>query len=66
MTGPLFDITVAVRADRCLLAFCFGLVVGDDLGGRKGAAYIQDRRGPNRPTFSAYARGGSSTRWPTR
>ena len=48
MTGPLFDIAVAVARIAVFFAFCFGLVVVMTWVERKGAAYIQDRRGPNR------------------
>src|SRR5512143_839063 len=48
MTGPLFDISVAVARIAIFFAFCFGLVVVMTWVERKGAAYIQDRRGPNR------------------
>ena len=48
MTGPLFDISVAVARIAVFFAFCFGLVVVMTWVERKGAAYIQDRRGPNR------------------
>ena len=48
MTGPLFDIAVAVARIAVFFAFCFGLVIVMTWVERKGAAYIQDRRGPNR------------------
>ena len=48
MTGPLFDITVAVARIAVFFSFCLGLVVVMTWVERKGAAYIQDRRGPNR------------------
>ena len=66
MTGPLFDITVAVARIAVFFAFCFGLVVVMTWVERKGAAYIQDRRGPNRADIFGFRAWGSSTRWPTR
>jgi len=48
MSGQLFDLAVAVARIAVFFAFCFGLVVVMTWVERKGAAYIQDRRGPNR------------------
>jgi len=48
VSGQLFDLAVAVARIAVFFAFCFGLVVVMTWVERKGAAYIQDRRGPNR------------------
>ncbi|MBI5343071.1 MAG: NADH-quinone oxidoreductase subunit NuoH [Deltaproteobacteria bacterium] len=45
---PLFDLGVAVARVAVFFAFVFGLVVVMTWVERKGAAYMQDRRGPNR------------------
>jgi len=46
--SPLFDVAVSVARVAVFFAFVFGLVVVMTWVERKGAAYIQDRRGPNR------------------
>ncbi len=48
MNPALFDLVVAVARIAVMLAFCLTLVVVFTWVERKGAAYIQDRRGPNR------------------
>ena len=46
--NALFDIAVAVARIAVMLTFCLLLVVVLTWAERKGAAYMQDRRGPNR------------------
>ncbi|MGE5246748.1 MAG: NADH-quinone oxidoreductase subunit NuoH [Verrucomicrobiota bacterium] len=48
MSAAAFDLVVAVARIAVFFSFCFGLVVLMTWVERKGAAYIQDRRGPNR------------------
>jgi NADH-quinone oxidoreductase subunit H len=48
MSAAVFDLVVAVVRVAAFFSFCFGLVVAMTWVERKGAAYIQDRRGPNR------------------
>ncbi len=48
MTGPLFDLVVVLLRIGVVFSFCMGLVMVFVWAERKGAAYIQDRRGPNR------------------
>src|SRR4030066_172015 len=55
---PLFDITVSVARIAVFFAFVFGLVVIMTWVERKGAAYIQDRRGPNRARILGLTLGG--------
>jgi NADH-quinone oxidoreductase subunit H len=56
--NPLFDIAVAVARVAVFFAFVFGLVVVMTWVERKGAAYIQDRRGPNRARILGLTLGG--------
>ncbi len=49
--NPLFDIAVSVARVAVFFAFVFGLVVVMTWVERKGAAYMQDRRGPNRASI---------------
>ncbi|MGE5189720.1 MAG: NADH-quinone oxidoreductase subunit NuoH [Gemmatimonadota bacterium] len=46
--NALFDIAVSVARIAVMLTFCLLLVVVLTWAERKGAAYMQDRRGPNR------------------
>ncbi|MBP2673598.1 MAG: nuoH, partial [Deltaproteobacteria bacterium] len=48
VTGPLFDLLIVLIRIGVVFSFCMGLVVVFTWVERKGAAYIQDRRGPNR------------------
>ncbi len=48
MTGPVFDLLVVLVRITVVFSFCMGLVMLFTWAERKGAAYIQDRRGPNR------------------
>ncbi len=56
--SPLFDIAVSVARVAVFFAFVFGLVVIMTWVERKGAAYIQDRRGPNRARILGLTLGG--------
>jgi NADH-quinone oxidoreductase subunit H len=56
--NPLFDITVAVARVAVFLTFCLTVVVVLTWLERKGAAYIQDRRGPNRARILGLTLGG--------
>jgi NADH-quinone oxidoreductase subunit H len=58
MTAPLFDIGVSVARIAVFFAFVFGLVVIMTWVERKGAAYMQDRRGPNRARILGMTLGG--------
>ncbi|MEW6720711.1 MAG: NADH-quinone oxidoreductase subunit NuoH [Thermodesulfobacteriota bacterium] len=51
MTGPVFDLLVVLIRIVVVFSFCMGLVVVFTWVERKGAAYIQDRRGPNRASI---------------
>jgi len=55
---PLFDIGVAVARIAVFFAFVLGLVVVMTWVERKGAAYMQDRRGPNRARILGLTLGG--------
>ena len=55
---PYFDIGVSVARIAVFFAFVFGLVVIMTWVERKGAAYIQDRRGPNRARILGLTLGG--------
>ena len=55
---PLFDFSVAVARVAVFFSFVFGLVVIMTWVERKGAAYIQDRRGPNRARILGLTLGG--------
>ncbi|MCL5966914.1 MAG: NADH-quinone oxidoreductase subunit NuoH [Deltaproteobacteria bacterium] len=55
---PLFDLAVSVARLAVFFAFVFGLVVVMTWVERKGAAYIQDRRGPNRARILGLTLGG--------
>jgi NADH-quinone oxidoreductase subunit H len=55
---PLFDITVAVARVAVFLTFCLTVVVVLTWLERKGAAYMQDRRGPNRARILGLTLGG--------
>lgn len=48
MGSPLFDLAVSVGRLAVFFGFVLGVVVVMTWVERKGAAYIQDRRGPNR------------------
>ncbi|MBI5418828.1 MAG: NADH-quinone oxidoreductase subunit NuoH [Deltaproteobacteria bacterium] len=56
--SPLFDLAVAVARIAVFISFCLGLVVILTWVERKGAAYIQDRRGPNRARILGLTLGG--------
>ena len=51
MKDALFDLLVVLIRIGVVFSFCMGLVVVFTWVERKGAAYIQDRRGPNRVLF---------------
>jgi NADH-quinone oxidoreductase subunit H len=53
MNGPLFDITVSVVRLLVFFTFCLTLVALLTWVERKGSAYIQDRRGPNRANIGS-------------
>jgi NADH-quinone oxidoreductase subunit H len=53
MSGALFDITVSVVRIAVFFAFCMTLVALLTWVERKGSAYIQDRRGPNRANIGS-------------
>ncbi len=48
MSEVLFGLMVVLTRIAIVFSFCFGLVIVFTWAERKGAAYIQDRRGPNR------------------
>jgi NADH-quinone oxidoreductase subunit H len=56
--NPLFDIAVSVGRVAVFLSFCLTVVVVLTWLERKGAAYIQDRRGPNRARILGLTLGG--------
>jgi NADH-quinone oxidoreductase subunit H len=56
--SALFDIGVAVARIAIMLTFCLTFVVVLTWVERKGAAYIQDRRGPNRARILGVTMGG--------
>jgi len=56
--NALFDIVVSVGRIAVMLTFCLTLVVVLTWAERKGAAYIQDRRGPNRARILGLTLGG--------
>ncbi len=56
--SPLFDIAVAVTRVAVFLTFCLTVVVLLTWLERKGAAYMQDRRGPNRARILGLTLGG--------
>jgi len=58
MSAAAFDLAVAVVRIAVFLSFCMGLVVVLTWVERKGAAYIQDRRGPNRASILGVRAGG--------
>ena len=53
MNGPLFDIVVSVARILVFFGFCMTLVALLTWVERKGSAYIQDRRGPNRANIGS-------------
>jgi NADH-quinone oxidoreductase subunit H len=55
---PLFDIAVSVGRIAVFLTFCLTVVVVLTWLERKGAAYMQDRRGPNRARILGLTLGG--------
>src|SRR5574341_151254 len=55
---PLFDLAVSVARVAVFFGFVLGLVVVMTWVERKGAAYIQDRRGPNRASILGLTLGG--------
>ncbi|HSL91715.1 MAG TPA: NADH-quinone oxidoreductase subunit NuoH, partial [Candidatus Limnocylindrales bacterium] len=55
---PLFDIAVSVTRVAVFLTFCLTVVVLLTWLERKGAAYMQDRRGPNRARILGLTLGG--------
>ena len=57
MSG-LFDLAVAVARIAIMLIFCLTFVVVLTWAERKGAAYMQDRRGPNRAKILGLTLGG--------
>ena len=57
MSG-LFDLVVSVVRVAVMLAFTLSLVPILVWAERKGAAYIQDRRGPNRARILGLTLGG--------
>jgi NADH-quinone oxidoreductase subunit H len=56
--NPLFDIAVSVGRVAVFLTFCLTVVVFLTWLERKGAAYMQDRRGPNRARILGLTLGG--------
>src|SRR5512135_597098 len=56
--NSLFDIAVSVARIAVMLTFCLLLVVVLTWAERKGAAYMQDRRGPNRARILGLTLGG--------
>jgi len=58
MTGPLFDLAVVLIRIGVVFSFCMGLVMVFVWAERKGAAYIQDRRGPNRASIFGWTAWG--------
>ena len=56
--SALFDIVVAVARIAIMLTFCLTFVVVLTWAERKGAAYMQDRRGPNRARILGLTLGG--------
>ena len=56
--SALFDIVVAVARIAIMLTFCLVFVVVLTWAERKGAAYMQDRRGPNRARILGLTLGG--------
>jgi NADH-quinone oxidoreductase subunit H len=55
---PLFDIAVSLTRIAVFLTFCLTVVVVLTWLERKGAAYMQDRRGPNRARILGLTLGG--------
>src|SRR5574341_2072281 len=55
---PLFDLAVSVARVAVFFGFVLGLVVVLTWLERKGAAYMQDRRGPNRARILGLTLGG--------
>ena len=55
---PLFDIAVSLARIAVFLSFCLTVVVVLTWLERKGAAYMQDRRGPNRARILGLTLGG--------
>jgi NADH-quinone oxidoreductase subunit H len=58
MSGPALDLVIAVARIAVFFSFCMGLVVVLTWVERKGAAYMQDRRGPNRAAILGVRAGG--------
>jgi NADH-quinone oxidoreductase subunit H len=58
MNDAFFDIAVAVARVAVMLTFCLSLVPVLVWAERKGAAYMQDRRGPNRARILGLRLGG--------
>jgi NADH-quinone oxidoreductase subunit H len=56
--NPLFDLAVSVGRVAVFLTFCLTVVVLLTWLERKGAAYMQDRRGPNRARILGLTLGG--------
>src|SRR4030065_288799 len=56
--SALFGLCVAVGAIAIMLTFCLVFVVVLTWAERKGAAYMQDRRGPNRARILGLTLGG--------
>jgi NADH-quinone oxidoreductase subunit H len=56
--NALFDIVVSVARIAVMLVFCLSMVPVLVWAERKGAAYMQDRRGPNRASILGLKLGG--------
>ncbi len=56
--NPLFDLAVSIARIAVFFSFCLLLVVVMTWVERKGSAYIQDRRGPNRARILGMTLGG--------
>jgi NADH-quinone oxidoreductase subunit H len=56
--NAVFDLVVAVARIAVMLTFCLTCVVVMTWAERKGAAYMQDRRGPNRARILGLTLGG--------
>jgi NADH-quinone oxidoreductase subunit H len=54
MTGTLFGLAVVLLRIGVVIGFCMGMVMVFVWAERKGAAYIQDRRGPNRASILGF------------